>query len=115
MSEPVVEEVAGPSCPWRPEWAGLGIPEFLVIPQDERKKAWENFPITRQGTGETEEAWQIKQRFYREAYENEKKQKNAVALAGLKEKHAGERYDRKTGLWVPVTAAVKNEVKDGES
>lgn len=106
----IQEEVVGPFCPWHPSWAGLGIPEFLVFTQAERKAAWTNVPVTRQGSDQTEEEWQVKQRFYREAYETEKKQKNATALEGLKAKHAGERYDRKLRQWVPeVTATVKDD------
>lgn len=113
-TEIITEEVVGPSCPWHPSWAGLGIPDFLVISPEERKAAWANVPLTRQSTGETEEAWQAKQRFYREAHEAEKKAKNAVALEGLKAKHAGERYDRKLKRWVADVTATVNETESDD-
>jgi hypothetical protein len=65
--------------------------------------------MTRQGTGETEEAWQAKQRFFRQAYEAKEKEKNATSLASLKAKHVGERYDRRRRQWVPITATVTPE------
>jgi hypothetical protein len=83
------------------EWT---IPPFLRISAEDRKAAWDRWlaagnRYTSQFGG-TDEAWKLKENERRAAIEAEKKAKSAVALARLKDEHAGERYDTKLKAWV---------------
>lgn len=80
----------------------LSIPAFLKIPADVRKKSWEGVTLTDPHRGGTTEAWRQRENERRAAIADEIKRKNAKALAGLKEQHTGETYDRKLKCWVRV-------------
>jgi hypothetical protein len=88
----------------------LDIPLFLFIPQEERKLAWAvkgGLPTQRKTEfTETCKNWDEWVKLKREMVPEHTKAKNAAGLARLKEKHAGQKYDRKTKTWVRV---VENE------
>lgn len=83
----------------------LSIPGFLVIPLAERRATWDRWiaagnRYSNPWTGGTEEAWRATEKERRAAIDAEKQAKSAVALARLKDEHAGERYDRKLKAWI---------------
>lgn len=94
------------------------IPAFLRISQEERAAGWRDRPLTRQGSGGTEEEWEIKQRRYREALaaEQEAKEKahNARGRERMQAKHPGQMYDRKLGEWVTATVTGANDADEPE-
>ena len=80
----------------------LDIPLFLFIPQEERKQAWVGRTVTSQFHTDTEDAWRVREQARRDLITAEIKAKNARGLAAMKEKHAGQKYDRKNKVWVWV-------------
>lgn len=99
-----MSDVWGPSCPWKPEYAGMGIPDFLVISPEQRKINWATVAVTDQRTGLTVNA--IDERLARDKANRlaAEREKNAKGLERLKRSHPGERYDRKTKQWVHDTS-----------
>ena len=92
----------------------LDIPLFLIIPQEERKAAWVGRTMTSQFHSETEEAWRVREKERRELIAAEIKAKNARGLERMKEKHAGQKYDRKLKIWVRVEEPVEPVNGNGE-
>jgi|ERR1035437_1300282 hypothetical protein len=84
----------------------LDIPLFLFIPQEERKQAWVGRghlpPVRTTEFTETPKSWDEWQKIKKAMIPEHKKAKNARGLAALKEKHAGQKYDRKNKVWVKV-------------
>lgn len=84
----------------------LDIPLAFIIPQDERKAAWAgrgNLPPARTTEfTETPKSWEEWQKIKKAMIPEEKKAKNARGLAAMKEKHAGQKYNRKLKMWVRV-------------
>lgn len=98
----------GLSCEWPSK--ATPVPECLQICEARRRKAWEGVKLTDQWTGGTEEDWKIKQDQMRDARAQIDRERSAKSLGSLKDKHAGERYDKKTRAWVKITAPVSREV-----
>jgi hypothetical protein len=80
----------------------LDIPLSLIISQEDRKAAWIGRKVTSQFHSETEEAWRVREQERRDLIAAEIKAKNARGLERMKEKHAGQKYDRKTKTWIKV-------------
>lgn len=96
------------SCDWWPGICDLIIPDFLIVSQEDRAKAWKDrvtAPPSPPIKSMTPEEW--KQERKRLKYTPEQREKNAAKLAGLKAKHAGEKYDRKLKVWVKCDGEVK--------
>lgn len=97
------------SCEWPSK--ATPVPDCLQINEARRRKAWEGVKLTDQWTGGTQEEWKIKQDQIQEQRALLDRERVAVALGRLKDKHPGERYDRKTRAWVKITAPVSREVE----
>ncbi len=90
----------------------LDIPLCLIISQEERQEAWIGHKYTSQFYGGADEAWRERETVRRELIAAEVKAKNARGLERMKEKHRGEKYDRKTHTWVRVDCPEGQNVQD---
>ena len=106
----VIDTVSGVRYALSVEWsrgiADESLPSFLIITQEERRKAWENHVFTDPNTSSGQELWKKNELVRREAAAEAKRQKNAAAFARMQAKHPGQKYDRKLKQW--VTVAVKD-------
>jgi hypothetical protein len=82
------------------------LPDCLRVSRDDRRASWDNWLKThrytdaRTGPDADSEALQRLQAARRAAIMEERKARAAAALAQLKNKHEGERYDTKLKIWV---------------
>lgn len=91
------------------EEVDLSIPDFLIISAEDRLKAWDGIKLTdpRLHTPTLDvELWKQRENERKALDAEKRKAKNAAGLARLKEQRKGQKYDRKTKMWWPVTATV---------
>lgn len=93
-------------CPWEAGSIEGAIPAFLIISQEQRLANWSGVKLTDPHRGGNVEDWERKVQIDKENREAEKKAKNAKGRDLMKEKHPGERYNRKTKTWEKITVEV---------
>jgi hypothetical protein len=89
-----------------PEWEkGGGIPEFLCreCHPELATQGSAARPVTVTVSAPKED-WQLRNERAAQARLADRKAKNAASLAKLKEKRAGQKYDRKNKVWVADAA-----------
>jgi hypothetical protein len=88
------------------------LPEFLILKgrtDEERLADWAKVPYTLQGSNQSAADRAERGRSVAAALEEERREHNARGLERLKEKHRGERYDRKTRTWIAVSEGVEGD------
>jgi hypothetical protein len=78
----------------------LEIPEFLIISAADRLAAWQGIKVTHPFFAAKDDAWRREQNVRKAEALQDRRTKNAAALARLKEAHAGQKYNRKLKRWV---------------